>query len=307
MRIALLGLLIPMTALTHAGEPLRAPRPTEGVPQTFRLQYRFEAGQVLRYELREVSEIIESNSDARQFARNNSSLNKHYRVLEVADDGSTAKLELVVDRIRLRMKVGDEEAIDDETIEPLTFDSASNQAPPKELQSLKQSIGKPVAVATVSNSGELLAMEDRRTGTAQDQNEARHNFLTVLPKEPVAVGASWTHGFDVPLEIAANRKQVFRLKYIFRLEQVRDGIATISFGTTVTPRLTDPSLRARFAQQLPTGTIEFDLGRGVVRSRTERVDRAEIGVAGPRTSLVVVSERVERLVDPDAAVSQSDR
>lgn len=286
-----------------AEDPLRAPRPGEPVSM-YRLRYQFRDGDVYRFELREKSEIVNVTSEVQLIARNDSRLDKHFRVVEVLPDG-TARLELVVDRVRMRLKTGDSESIDTEQANTIEFDTASGETPPAQLEALTKRVGKPVAVARVTSTGRLLELTDQSAAktdrVAQDLD--RNNFLVALPDAPIAVGEHWSMTFDVPVNLSPQLKRNFQLRYSYKLEQVSGDLAEISFVTMLTPRLTDPVLRAQFAQQLPSGTIQFDLERGMVVSQTQRVDRTEIGIAGPRTALKIESERVEQLIDRPKSVT----
>lgn len=281
-----------------ADAPLVAPKP-EADRVKYELRYRFTQGEVFGFELDEKSEILTASGDNRHLAVNDSSLFKHYRVIETFEDGS-ARLELVVDRVRMKLTMGPPEEIGEQT--PIEYDTASNATPPKQLASLKNTIGRPLAVAKVAADGRLLEMEDRISADGH-QNQERNNFLFVLADEPIAVGESWTHSYDVPVRLNPRLSKTFVISQQFKLEAVRNGVARISFTTVIVPRLVDPILRVQFIQKLPRGTIQFDLKRGMIVSQTQKIDETELNVSGQGNLLQVVVTRKESLMNGDAKLS----
>jgi hypothetical protein len=69
--------------------------------------------------------------------------------------------------------------------------------------------------------------------------------------------------------------------------------------------LNEPELEKQIIQQTPTGTIDFDVERGLVRSYASTINRSTINAFGPRSLLQVTGESTEKLVtaDPDSTKS----
>ena len=133
-----------------------------------------------------------------------------------------------------------------------------------------------------------------------------------LPENAIAIGESWTHKLPVKLPLGQQLKFQqpvfvnFNVQTIYTLESVKNSQARISFKTLVQPKLTDPALRGRMMQYLPTGHVVFDLDHGKVLSRYEEVDRREINVGGPKTAMIVLNKKIEKLVESGQKVSRSE-
>lgn len=263
----------------------------------YTLKYQFPEGESLHYLLREKSNIHQQYQGGEQKSENDSSLEKHYRVVETREDGS-AVLEVVTDYVKLKYSFAD--------AEPVEYDSRSDEEPPEPLKSLRNKVGKPVARAEFSVSGQLLSLTELSEGSVPVDSEdlGRKNFLIELPQDPIAVGGTWKQSYSIELLVAPRLNRKFTISHLYKLQKVEEGVAEISFSSIITPRLVAPDLRAKLIQDLPSGTILFDLDAGRIVSQVRRVDRTELGVGGPKTALTINSLKVEKLIDSTQSVSQ---
>ncbi|GEM_PF-1900109 len=266
------------------------------------LAYQFKKGDVWRYQLREkgTQESISEASDT--LGENNSSLWKHYRITETFDDGS-ALMEVVVDRFQLNFKM----YINDELQKTIVYDTATENEPPPEFRSVKKSIGKPFAKVKMTASGEIIEMNFLQETSANDQEQTkqRQGLPILFPKTPVSVGEYWSDKLTVNLAVTPVLKKEYTVQTIYQLNKVDENIATIELKTIVQPRLTNPVLRGQMMRYLPSGTIEFDMNQGRILTRSEVIDRREVGVGGPKTAMQVLNRKMERLIEGDQKVSQS--
>ena len=65
--------------------------------------------------------------------------------------------------------------------------------------------------------------------------------------------------------------------------------------------INDPELSKQLIQQTPTGSIEFDIERGLVHSYTSIINQTAINALGSETVLQVAGEATEKLVSIDGA------
>jgi len=86
-----------------------------------------------------------------------------------------------------------------------------------------------------------------------------------------------------------------RIRLRYRLDSVRDGLATIAVDTTVLTPVDDPRLESRLLERIWDGTIVFDIEKGRVISRKTAIDRRVVGFGGPQSSLRYQASQEERL------------
>jgi hypothetical protein len=223
--------------------------------------------------------------------------NTHFRVVKVDDDGG-ALIEPVVDRTRMTAQMHGKK--------PVIFDSASSGAVPPEFVAIRESIGRTVARFQVAPNGKLMKATivdeaaPKSLRDAAERLDTRFPFLSLLPATPVSVGDKWREEYSV-IVLNGGLKQPLPMRRIYELAAVADGIAVIKFKTLVLAAVNEPELEKQLIQQVPTGTIEFDIERGLVRSYTSVIDRTTINAFGPKSLLQVKGESTEKLVTGDPA------
>jgi hypothetical protein len=90
------------------------------------------------------------------------------------------------------------------------------------------------------------------------------------------------------------------------LEKVVDSIAQINLATSTAEEINDRSRLGSIAQYLPSGRIELDLSRGVVRSVDQTIDQTVKDFAGSDSVMRVTGKYREVLKD-DVAGSNRNR
>ena len=295
------------------------------VEQTVQLKYKFQPGQFVHYEVSDRVRYVmqQAGNSFETFQRNDSS--KHFRVVSVDEDGS-ALLEPLLDRIK--MLAGRKEAAEDDGTSPepvadrkkgftkpndqslVKFDSATDKIAPPEFQRHKETVGKPIARFKFATHGELLSVqvvaEDiPKPGTsAAALANPKMNFLVPLPTEPISVGHRWKQKFDEPITVGQGLKQQIPMLRQYELTSVADGIATIKFRTSILALLNEPKIQGQLVQQTPSGTIEFDMERGLIRLRKTIANETVVNALGPQTVLQAVGESTEKLIPGEAAIQQ---
>ena len=280
------------------------------VEQTVQLKYKFQPGQFVNYEVSDrVRYVMQQAGKAFEtFQRNDSS--KHFRVVSVDDDGS-ALLEPILDRIN--MSAGSREAdkagkLHDQT--RVKFNSATDQVAPPEFQRHKETVGKPMARFKFATHGELLSVQIIADDVPKPNTSAaalanpKLNFLVPLPTKPISVGHRWKQKFDEPITVGPSLTQQIPMLRQYELTSVSDGIATIKFRTSILALLNEPKIQGQLAQQTPSGTIEFDIEHGWIRSRKSITNETVVNALGQQTVLQVVGESTEKLIPNGAAIQQ---
>jgi len=112
----------------------------------------------------------------------------------------------------------------------------------------------------------------------------------------VEVGAEWTVPQEVVVEVPGGLRKAVRTRLRYRLDAIRDGVATILVDTTVLTPVDEPRLESRLLERIWNGAIEFDIERGRVLRRTTGIDRRVVGFEGPESSVRYKAQLDERLV-----------
>jgi hypothetical protein len=260
---------------------------------TYLLRYRFRAGDIIHYTVENRSQIELQQGEAVQEVDHQESTNKHYRVIST-DDAGNAVLELMIDRVRMTA------AVDGGT--PVEFDSHTDKVAPAQFVGVAQTVGHPHARIEVSPTGKLLDIEwlvpaapPASGGLPNEEDAGNLNILVLLPDETVAMGQTWKQRFESEVVVEAPLRKKVTLQRTYRLAAVEGDHATIELQTSIITPLRDPELEAQLIQKTPSGTIEFDLQRGVLLSRSTNLDRTVVGFNGAKSRIRNVTTRTERI------------
>lgn len=259
------------------------------------LAYRFSAGDrvVMRVAHRAFTETtIGATKQSTETATDSL---KTWRVVGVDAQGR-ATLELSVDRVTMTARTSDRGEI--------RWSSSGDDPPPAGYETVRQSLGVPLTRLVVDRSGRIVERRDLRPVPPTNSGDL---VVVPLPDEPVTTGATWTIPDEVVVEAAGSGRKAVRTRLQYRLEGVRDGIATISVDTTVLTPVSDPRLEARLLERIWAGTIRFDIATGRMLSRSTAVDRRVVGFEGPESSVRYKASLEERLADPQDVLDPADR
>jgi hypothetical protein len=285
---------------------------TAPIERAVQLKYKFQPGQFVNYEVSDHVRYVmqQAGKSFETFQRNDSS--KHFRVVSVDEEGS-AILEPIIDRIK--MSKGRREAdendgskLHDQTL--VEFDSAKDKVAPSEFQRHKETIGKPMARFQFASHGKLLSVRlidnnvPKAMTAAADKADPKLNFLVPLPTEPISIGHRWKQKYDEPISVGQGLTQQIPMLRQYELLSISDGIATIKFKTSILALLNEPKIQGQLAQQTPSGTIEFDIERGLIRSKKSITNETVVNALGQQTVLQVIGESTEKLVQNESAIQQ---
>lgn len=303
---------VAQAALSEDTAPQSLPT-TQTAPaeQTFLLKYKFQPGQSMSYEVSDRVRYLTQQAGKvfETFQRNDSS--KHFSVISMDDDGS-ALLEPIIDQIKMsagRQEVDQVGKLHDQTL--IEFDSAKDTVAPPEFQRHKETLGKPMAQFQFAAHGELLSVRiiatdvPRSLTAAAAKADPKMNFLLPLPTEPISVGHRWKQKFEEPISVGQGLTQQIPMLRQYELMSISNGIATIKFKTSILALLNEPKIQGQLAQQTPSGTIEFDIERGLIRSKKSITNETVVNALGQQTILQVIGESTEKLVQGGAAIQQT--
>lgn len=221
----------------------------------------------------------------------------HFRVISV-DERGIALIEPVVDRTRMVAKMHGKE--------PVEFDSQQSATSDPGFEAVREAIGRKVARFQVAPTGKLLkaTIVDQSAPLAlrdaAEKLDIRFPYLGLLPTTPVSVGDKWREEYSVVL-VNNGLKEPWPMRRIYELTRVVDGIATIKFKTVVMKPVNETELEKQVIQQTPSGTIEFDIEQGLVRSYVSTINQTVLNAYGPQSLLRVTGESVEKLVVADSS------
>jgi hypothetical protein len=253
--------------------------------QTVQLAYRHRAGDQLDMAVTHRALTETTVEGTTQTVETLTDSTKTWRVVAVDDQGR-ATLENSVDRVAMTSRTSDRGE--------LRWRSDGPEEPPPGYESVRPNLGVPLSRFVVDATGRIL---DRRELRPSPPSNTGDLVVVPLPDGPVAPGAEWTVPQEVVVEAPGAGRKAVRTRLRYRLEAVRDGIATIKVDTTVLTPIDDPRLEARLLERIWDGEILFDIDRGRVTSRRTGVDRRVVGFGGPRSSVRYKASLEERLVE----------
>ena len=118
-----------------------------------------------------------------------------------------------------------------------------------------------------------------------------------LPENAVAVGDTWREIMPVNVRITEEFSRTINILRTFRLESVENGIAKISFRSSVEAAVKTPTMRAQLIKATPKGTLTFDIERGVMVKREIRYDETVLDALGPNSVVLCHGNSTEELLD----------
>lgn len=122
-------------------------------------------------------------------------------------------------------------------------------------------------------------------------------FLMPLPEHAVAVNETWREVIPVNVRVTEDITRKINILRTFRLESVEDGIATISFRSSVEAAVKSPTMRSQLIKATPKGTLTIDIDRGVMLKREIRYDETVLNAIGQNSVVLCNGSSTEVLLD----------
>jgi hypothetical protein len=272
--------------------------------KSYRLEFKFEPNQFVHYNVIHKMTVTQQKRQQKRVDVNETKTRKHYRVVYVDEQGN-GTLEPVIDRVQMTIRFGEENII--------FWDSQSDKNPTGPFKRVAQTIGRPRVRIKAARNGKPISItqldsQSARRLSKKSQDNQENNVLVTLPDEPVQIGDRWKERFQITVLIDGKLPLPIQMLRQYTLKSVEKKRATISVNTSILTPITDPKISAQLAlrQSQSTGTIVFDLERGMMISREVRSDERTIGFSGPDSSLHVVSVLTEQFNSPPVVARKPD-
>ena len=267
-----------------------AAAPLADAPAAHALRYRFEPGTSLRYEVVTSNVYDSKQTETAQKVRSGGTTVQRADVLDVPP-GAAGRIRIHSESVKLSARFDDQP----ET----SFDSTSPAPVPPGYEAAAAVADAALSELTIAPTGEVTRGVSLLPGADEldpaQTTAAYRDLFPRLPAEPVAVGDSWTT--DGTVKIAEGKLQKpWTLRRTSTLTAVENGVATIAVKIVPLPPPTDPEFRQQLAMRCPSGTVTFDVNRGVLLTSVAKVDDQIIGFRGPGSLLRLVSSHEQRLV-----------
>ncbi len=167
---------------------------------------------------------------------------------------------------------------------------------------------KPASVATgdvkqaVAESSTTIEEAEKTEKSVIEKTEKSRTanavtFLMPLPEHAVAVNESWREVIPVNVRVTEEISRKINILRTFRLESVEDGIATISFRSSVEAAVKSPTMRSQLIKATPKGTLTIDIERGVMLKREIRYDETVLNAIGQNSVVLCNGSSTEVLMD----------
>ena len=217
---------------------------------------------------------------------------RRFDIENVADDG-TAEVTMQYENVHMKITPWKSD--------PIAFDTSMkpDEIPP-EFASVARQLKGSAPEYKLQPMGPVVDKE----GVVDASPEHSASFSIPLPKEPVSVGDSWKVNYKAKVRLGKNLMRDVTLLRTFKLTEVNDEIAKITFSTSIQGRLASPSEKAQLIKATPSGTIDFDITKGRLIRREIKHNKTVFGAMGRSTMLTSVGQTIETLL-PEKSVTQA--
>ncbi len=282
--------LLLVAGLAAANES-QADSPERNGGKKYLLRYKFQSGEVLRYNVKHAANIRSNIDGTSQEVEMRSESIKAWKVTDVLPEGSIQFVHLVES-----VKMSNRTPGKGET----SYDSTADEQAPKGYETAARAVGVPLSVLKISPSGKILDREEKHP---QPPTSDDLPITLELPEQRIAVGEKWTTTYEIEAESKGGAKTEVRTRRLCRLKSVSRGVATIEVKYDVLTPIS-PYIEAQLVQRLTKGTVRFDIRSGRLISQRQDVDKNILGFAGATSSMRYESRFREDLIPPQKKVAR---
>ncbi len=278
-------------AVLAVGPTQGTPNPTDSETSAkdgYTLAYKFEKGQSVYYHVLQKTMRQSQIPGQQQVVRERVMEKKHYRVVAVRDDGSFV-LETVFDQVQMDASFGDDKKVSFDSLKPKSQD-------PPGFGTFRRMTAKPQYQVHFEPNGKLKSVRRLYATKAGKESSKGHSYLVVFPDRPLRVGETWREEYPIKLPLSKDIMRKIVILRTYRLNSVEDGIAEISFASSLQSKVIDPAMLARLSQSTPSGSIRFDTEAGQIVSRSLKSDKTILNALGPKTLVRTVNNRNEKRI-----------
>ncbi len=292
--LSLIGRIISAIALASVLVAAPAFSAEEVAAEEYTLVYKFHAGEVVQSKVTHLVTVETKIRGVEQVARTRSISTKSWRIEEVAADGSIRFTHYVDDVDMWQSVTGREE---------VKYNSQTDQTPPPGYEAVAASVGKPLAVVTISPTGRILQREN-----SQKQFNPGIGELTVpMPEGPVKIGDEWNMPDEISLKEEGGAVKKINLRQVYRLQKVETGVATIQVETQVLTPLKDAKLQTELVQRLQKGTVRFDIDAGRLILKQMDMNENILGFNGAESSMHYVARFSEEMDNAEKVARKEEQ
>jgi hypothetical protein len=332
--LSLSFLIMSFAATVLADEAVESPPSAAEVP-TWTLRYKFVPDQKLRYRNIENVTLDAMQGENRKVDVTGLEQRRIFTVSSVEESGA-ARLTMQYEFVRMQSQTND--------FEPVLFDTTMQPDDiPPEFRTVARRLKGSAPHFWISSLGSALRESDSPDGyqpvekgvaragnvTVEDKKPESDTvqqavatkptatketsqcsdavtFLMPLPENPVAVDDTWRETLPVNVRVTAEISRQINILRTFRLESVENGMAVISFRSSVEAAVKTPTMRAQLIKATPKGTLTFDIDRGVMVKRELRYDETVLNAIGPNSVVLCNGTSTEELLEntPTAATAE---
>ncbi|MHB1033701.1 MAG: hypothetical protein ACYC35_01285 [Pirellulales bacterium] len=261
----------------------------------YQLRYRCQPGETIRWKVEHRARIDSTVSGTTQCAETVSTSIKVWRITAVEPDGRFS-FEHSVESVDMWQKLtGRQET---------RYNSDKDKKPAPEFQDVAKSVGVPLSVVTMDRDGKILKREQK---LAQKSAENVGQMTISLPAEAVPVGHVWSFPYDVDLTLKTGEIKKVKTRQQFTLEDVKNGVATISVQTQILTPIHDPALEAQLVQRESTGTVKLDIEAGRIIAQQMDLDKRVVGFAGESSSMHYLTRFTEELLPAETKAAKAGK
>ncbi|WP_146517493.1 hypothetical protein [Rubripirellula amarantea] len=253
-------------------------------PETYQLRYKLKAGEKIRYEVTHVAKTKTRIRGEEEISNVHTVSERHWDVSEANETDFT--FNHIIDSVEMTQQQGDQEE--------LRWDSASGEEPNQVFEKVAEQIGQKLATIKIDTRGEELEREDFGGTKAQ---LGMGSLALALPEQALAIDDTWTVPREVKARTDDGEVKTIKIQEVYKLEQVKTGVATISIRSEPLTPMGSDSIKAQVIQQLSNGEIRFDIDAGRMISKKLDWDETVVGFQGPNSMMEYRARMTEQLQD----------
>ncbi len=144
--------------------------------KTYTLRYKFETGDVVRYQVDHRASIRSTMDKTTQQAQTRSESVKAWKVVDVMPDGEI-EFHNVVESVKMTNRLPDRAE--------MVFDSREDKTPPPGFKDAARAVGVPLSAIRMTPWGKVIEREVKHRQPAADPTAP---ITVLLPEEAIAVG-----------------------------------------------------------------------------------------------------------------------
>ena len=286
--VTLAAWMVASTAVPGRGDEGEKPADAE----KHELRYKFKPNELIRWRVEHRAKVRTTISGTTQTAETESFSTKLWKV-QAVDSKGVVTFEHSVENIQMRQKLtGRQEEL---------YDSSKDSIPPPSFQDVAKNVGVALSNIKMNPHGKILHRKNIRPQPTDGQ-------MTIpLPEEAVAIGHTWSVPLDVDIKLDDGVVKKIKTRQQYKLQDVKNGIATIHVQTVILSPVRDPAIEAQLIQHESLGNVRFDIDAGRVIAQQMDLDKQVNGFRGETSLMHYETRFVETLLPGTQAASKPGR